>query len=72
MPGTPHLSLQDPTDDQHAEDQPPPAVPIEEPQIPVSITPAVIAPLPTPPASSVTLVPPAPSDSTGPKTSAPD
>ena len=76
MPGTPHLSFQDPADDQptndhHAEDQPPPVVPTEEPPILVSTAPAVTAPLPTSLASLVPPVPPTPSDSTGPSTSTP-
>ena len=43
----------------------------EEPQIAPSTAPAVIAPLPTSPASSAPLVPPAPTASLGPSTSAP-
>ena len=74
MPGTPHLPLQDLVEDQPAndyptEDQPPPVVPTQEPQIPVSTAPIATAPLPTSPASSTPLVPPTPSDSTGPSTS---
>ena len=53
------------------EDQPPPTVHTEEPQIALSIVPAVIAPLPTAPASSRLPMPPALTDSAGPSTSEP-
>ena len=76
MPRAHHLPPPDLAEDQPAEDhptkdQPPPTVHIEEPQIPVSIAPAVTAPLPTSPTSSAPPVPPAPSESIRPSTSAP-
>ena len=66
-----HLFEDQPAVDHPIEDQPPPTVHLEEPQIPVSTAPSVTAPLPTSPASSAPLVPPTPSDSTGPNTSTP-
>ena len=76
MLGAPQLPLQDPAEDQpaddhHVEDQLPHVGLTKEPQIPVSTAPAVIPLLPTLPASSAPPVPPAHSNSAGPSTSAP-
>ena len=76
VPSVPHLPLADPTKDEPANDhsvenQQPPIVPVEEPQIPVSTTPSVTVPLHASLASSTPPVPPVPIDSTGPSTSAP-
>ena len=71
MPSTPHLSLLDPAEDQptnnhHVEDQPPPPVPTKEPQIPISTAPTVTASLPNSPTSCAPLMPLASSDSAPP------
>ena len=83
MPRSYHLPPLDPAKDQPAvdlpiEEQPTPAVHTEEPQIPVSLVPALATttPLPTAPASSVPPKPSTPSttahaDSAGPSSSAP-
>ena len=61
----PDLAEDQPAVDLPTEDQPPPTVPIEEPQIPASSAPAPIitAPLPTTLASSIPPEPSAPSTS---------
>ena len=46
MPGAPHLLLRDPAEDELADDQPPPAVPVEEPQISIFVAPSVTVPIP--------------------------
>ena len=76
MPDAPHLPLIDPTKDQPEDDNPvenqsPPAVLDEEPQIPVSTALSVIVSLPASPSSYAPIVPPIPSDSTRPSTFAP-
>ena len=76
MLSAPQLPLQDPAEDQpaddhHVEDQLSHVGLTKEPQIPVSTAPAVIPLLPTLPASSAPPVPPAHSNSAGPSTSTP-
>ena len=76
VPGAPLLPLANPVedelvDDHPVEDQSPPAMLTEEPQIPVSTAPSVTVPLPASHASSTPPMPPIPSDSARPSTSAP-
>ena len=76
VPNAPHLPLINPRKDQPEDDHPvenqsPPVVLEEEPQIPVSTAPSVTVSLPASPSSFAPIVPPIPSDSTGPSTSAP-
>ena len=63
--GAPYLPPRDQTEDQPAanhlvDDQPPPTVPTEEPQIPASTAPLVTIPLPASFASSSPQLPPVP------------
>ena len=67
----PDLVKDQPIEDHPTEDQPPPIVHTEEPQIPIFAAPAVTAPLPTSPTSCAPPVPLTPSDSVGLSTLAP-